>query len=210
MEINLLDQTVKINLDPRLRTGVMVSGGMDSAALLFLILKEINDTGMNIDLRVYNVPNVNDNAKLHSQDVVNYLEKYFNRKINLINIGDGSAVPLALIRKPAGELLSRGLVDVLYSGQNQFPEEAQTWPAYQAAKGNFVRRDPNKGDDVNAKFPFIRLHKHHILEIYRKFNILDLASITHSCTTQTSGRCQSCLWCVERSWAFSRLGLVDN
>lgn len=182
---------------------------MDSAIMLFLILKEINDSKLNADLTVYNVPNVNDNAVIYSRQVVDFLENYFNTKIKLVNIGDGTAEPLRLIRQPAGHLLESGQVDVLYSGQNQFPPEAEQWPAYHAARNGFVRRDPNLPDSDVAKFPFIKLYKHHILEIYRQFDLLELAKITHSCTAQKVGKCEQCLWCVERAWAFTRLGLED-
>jgi hypothetical protein len=209
MEIKTLDQTIRIDLDTEKRTGVLVSGGMDSAILLFLILKEIKDLNISVDLTVYNVPNVNDGAMVYSKQVVDYLEKYFDTKINLKNVGSGAASPLQLITAPAKLLLETGEVDVLYSGQNQFPEEAKTWKAYKDAQGLFKRRSPDAPDSNQAKFPFIRLHKHHILEIYRQSGVLNLASITHSCTTRVQGKCQECLWCKERTWAFTKLGLED-
>ena len=210
MELTVLDQTVKIQLDTAKRIGILLSGGMDSAIMLFLILKEIADNKLNVDLTVYNVPNVNDNAIVYSRRVVDYLERHFNTVIKLVNIGDGRATPLKLIKQPAAHLLESGQVDVLYSGQNQFPPEAQAWTAYQEATGGFVRRNPNEPDSAVAKFPFIKLYKHHILDIYRQFNLLELAAITHSCTAQKEGRCEQCLWCVERAWAFSKLGLTDE
>lgn len=209
MEIKTLDQTIRINLDTEKRTGVLVSGGLDSAILLFLLLKEIKDFNLDVDLTVYNVPNVNDGAMVYSKQVVDYLEKHFETKINLKNVGSGSASPLQLITSPAKLLLETGEIDVLYSGQNQFPEEAKTWQAYKNAQGLFKRKSPYAPESNQAKFPFIRLHKHHILEIYRQYDILDFASITHSCTTKVQGKCMECLWCKERTWAFTKLGLED-
>lgn len=209
MEITTLDRTVKIELNTDKRIGVLVSGGMDSAILLFLILKEIKDLNLSVDLTVYNIPNVNDGAMGYSRQVVDYLEKYFDTKINLKNVGSGSASSLQLITAPAKLLLETGEVDVLYSGQNQFPEEAKTWPAYKDAAGFFKRRSPETPDSDHAKFPFIRLEKYHILEIYKQSGVLDLARITHSCTARVNGKCQECLWCKERTWAFTKLGLED-
>lgn len=209
MEIITLDQTVKIKLDTDKRIGVLVSGGMDSAILLFLILKEIKDLNLSIDLTVYNVPNVNDGAAVYSRRVVDYLENYFDTEINLKKVGSETASSLQLITAPAKMLLETDQIDILYSGQNQFPEEAKTWQAYKDALGFFKRRNPYTPDSEQAKFPFIRLYKHHILEIYRQFNVLDLARITHSCTARTQGKCQECLWCTERAWAFTKLGLEE-
>lgn len=209
MEINTLDQIVKIDIDPEKRIGVLLSGGMDSAIMLFLILSDITQRDLDVDLTVYNVPNINDDAAIHSRQVVNYLEKYFNTEIKLINIGVGTATPLQLIKEPARQLLENKIVDVLYSGQNQFPEEARSWHSYKAAAGHFARKNPDNADTDTVKYPFIRLHKNHILEIYRQFNLLELAVITHSCTTKTQDKCNNCLWCEERAWAFTKLGLTD-
>lgn len=210
MEINVFDQTITINIDPTKKTGIMLSGGLDSAALLFLMLKDIHDRNLAVDLSVLNVPNVNDNAKLYSRQVVDYLENYYDTKINLMNIGDGTLPPRQLINQPASEMLNSGRIEMMYSGQNQFPPEASEWESYKKSVGRFQRRDPNLPDPVRGRFPFIKLYKHHILEIYRMFNILDLAKITHSCTRLTVGKCNECLWCDERSWAFSKLNLVDE
>jgi hypothetical protein len=210
MEIKVLDQLVKINIDPNKKIGVMLSGGMDSAIMLFLLLKEIKENNLNVDLTVYNVPNVVDNAAVYSRQVIEYLENYFNIKLKYVNIGDGRAEPLKLIRGPAGQLLKSQQADVLYSGQNQFPSEAANWNSYKEASGNFVRRSPDLPEEDHAKYPFIKLYKKHILELYRLFDQLDLAKITHSCTTLKEEKCHRCLWCEERAWAFSELGLEDN
>lgn len=210
MEINVLNQTVKINLEEGKHIGVMLSGGMDSAAMLFLILKEIKETGSNVRLSVYNVPNVSDNARYYSARVIEYLENYFNLKIKFENIGDGNAVHNKLVNAPADYLLDNNIVDILYSGQNQFPPVAEQWPSYVEVKDKVSRRNPELPDTPKVRYPFIKLYKHHILEIYRQFNILDLANLTHSCTASTTGKCEICLWCTERAWAFSKLGLTDG
>jgi hypothetical protein len=189
----------------------MLSGGMDSAVMLFLILKEITDKQINANLTVFNVPNINDNAFVHSKNVVDYLKKYFNITINLKNIGDGSAHHRKLINEPARALIENKIVDVLYSGQNQFPPESINWESYKALTADrFVRRDPDAPESMFVKYPFIKLYKHHILELYNQFDILDLAYITHSCTREKEIHCKQCLWCTERTWAFDQLKLEDK
>lgn len=208
MEITTLDLTISIDIDPEQRIGVLLSGGMDSAILLFLILTDIKNRNLTVDLTVYNVPNINDNAVVHSRRVVDYLEKYFDTVIPLVNIGVGDANSRQLVDKPARQLVATGQVDLIYSGQNQFPAEATSWDSYKQAHGTFVRRSPDS-PTVAGRYPFIRLQKDHILEIYRQFDLLEFASITHSCTARTQGKCNECLWCVERAWAFTKLGLTD-
>ena len=174
MEIKVFDQLVKIELDPTKKTGVLLSGGMDSSIMLFLILTEIKEKNLDINLTVYNVPNKNDNAAVHSKRVIDFLENYFCTKINFSSIGNGDLPSLKLINLPAKILLFSKKVDVLYSGQNQFPPEAQEWESYKKSLNSFSRRDPDLPELDNVKYPFIRLYKHHILELYRIFNILEL------------------------------------
>jgi len=210
MEIHTLNQTVSIDIDTSKKIGVLLSGGMDSAIMLFLLLKEIKDNNLTVDLTVYNVPNVNDNAAVYAGKIVEFLEKYFNTNIKFKSIGVGNAAPLKLIKQPATEILATKEVDIIYSGQNQFPFEARLWSAYKSAEGKFIRRNPSLPDPENVRFPFIKLYKNHILELYRQFDILELAAITHSCTVQKIGTCKECLWCIERTWAFTQLGLTDD
>lgn len=211
MKISTLDQIVIVNVPKNKKIGVMLSGGMDSAVMLFLILKEITDKKINSTLTVYNVPNINDNAIVHSKNVVDYLEKYFNITIDLKNIGNGGAHHRSLINDPARSLIENKIVDVLYSGQNQFPPESINWKSYkELGADRFVRRNPDAPESPFVKYPFIKLYKHHILELYNQFDILDLAYITHSCTQEKEIHCRQCLWCTERMWAFDQLKLKDK
>jgi hypothetical protein len=176
--------------------GVMLSGGMDSALLLFLLLTEINTSKRNIQLSVFNVPNNKDDARIHSRNVVSFLEKEFNTLINLIHIGDVSLHHQKMIRVPSRHILDNKLVDRLYVGINQNP------PIEFPVQGP-TRRNPDSAIPDNLSFPFIHLYKTHILEIYKKFNMLKLAEITHSCTESTNISCNSCFQCYERAWAYN-------
>jgi len=180
--------------------GVMVSGGMDSALLLYLLMLEKT---RDVKLQVFNVPNIKDNASKFSRAVVNYIENKFCEEIKYTNVGDGTLRHNFLTRIPATRILQNKIVERLYVGINQNPP-------VQFPKLGPWRQDPNSVIPNNLSFPFIKLYKNHILEIYKKFNVLDLVHITHSCTESLDTRCNECFQCYERAWAFSKLNLIDN
>jgi hypothetical protein len=183
--------------------GIMISGGMDSALAAFLIILENKNLNNLHRLTFFNVPNVADNAVYHSLKVINFLNEYFNTKLNLVNIGDGTIVHNKIINEPSKKILKNKLVDVLVSGINQNPK-------IDLGIEGPTRRNPDLPIPNNLMFPFIKLYKTDILGIYQQFNILDLAYITHSCTSFRYGRCNTCFQCKERQWAFDSLNLENK
>jgi 7-cyano-7-deazaguanine synthase in queuosine biosynthesis len=205
MKITCQDQTVAdIDIPNHLsHIGVMLSGGMDSSLMLFLILKEMLNLEKTITLTVFNVPK--GDSKTQSRKIVNFLEKEFNTSINLVHLGDITLPHNKIINVPVGYILDNKLVDRLYSGVNQNPPFE--FPNVMSPK----RKPPDSVIPDNLCFPFIRLYKTHILEIYKKFNVLELADLTQSCETQANNiRCNTCFHCHERAWAYTELNLIDN
>jgi hypothetical protein len=204
MKIICKDQTIiDMDIPEHLNhIGVMLSGGMDSTLLLFLILEKLSSLEKNISLTVFNVPK--NDSKTHSRKIVNFIENKYNRSINLIHLGDITLPHNKVINVPVGYILDNKLVDRLYSGVNQNPPF--NIPNVVSPK----RRDPNDTIPDNLSFPFIRLYKTHILEIYEQFDILDLANLTRSCEQKKDTKCNLCFHCYERAWAFKELNLIDK
>ena len=180
----------------------MFSGGMDSTILLFLLLKEIQDKKIDIKLTAFIVPVVALNATGYAFKVIDFLENYFQIKINSEIIGSGTLPHNLNIKVPAYLILYKKLVDKLYVAINQNPPIDFGVPPIN-------RRSPTDVIPDNLAFPFIHLYKNHILEIYRIFDVLDLAHITHSCGSSADIRCRKCFHCFERSWAFTELKLEE-
>lgn len=200
MIIQTLDKIVNIEIDPTQHIGAMLSGGMDSALMLYLILKE---KPLYTKLTVFNVPNTKDNARYFSTKIILFLENKFNCSIFFDYIGDITLAHNKIINYSVNYVLENKLVDVLYVGINQNP------PIDHFVSGP-TRRHPSKPIPKNLAFPFIHLYKTHILEIYKQLDILELADITHSCTENTGKRCNICFQCHERAWAYKELGLIDR
>lgn len=202
MLIDTLDLSIEINIPGSASTiGLMLSGGMDSALLGYLLLKEINEKKLSTKISFFNVPNDLDNADTYSNRIKNYYEKHFNKSIKLISVGKSGLPHNKIINY--GAKIAINYVDVLYSGVNQNP------PLDIGVAGP-IRRSPNLPDEPNAKFPFVKLYKTHILEIYKQLDIIDLAYIAHSCTESKYSTCNHCFQCKERQWAFDSLGIENK
>jgi hypothetical protein len=200
MILYTLDKIVKIEMDPSKHIGAMLSGGMDSALMLYIMLMAMP---LGTKLTVFNVPNVKDNAKYFSTKIASFLENKFNYPISIQNVGDTTLPHNKIINYSGKYILENKLVDILYVGINQNP------PVILPTTGPW-RRNPTDPVPKNLVFPFIDLYKTHILEIYKQLDILELADLTHSCTENIGQRCNICFQCYERAWAYKELGLIDR
>jgi len=178
--------------------GLLLSGGIDSAVLLYLLIK----SNPSINLQPFTIPKT-DGAYLYADPVI----EHFNRKFLLnipktIQVGDPTVYHRQQSATAVKEIFDKHPVDYLFVGINQNPPELDSLPGSpQRAKSS-----PNP----RVIFPFVDLYKHNILEFMYNNDQADLIDITHSCTEQQQGRCNRCWQCTERAWAFKQLGQTDT
>jgi len=200
MEENFGSNKQKISLEifSDKKYGILLSGGLDSAILLHLILK----ANRNIDLQCFTIPK-RDGAILYANPVIDYFNKQF--KINLpktIKVGDPTAHHRQQSVTAVKDIFQKYPVDFLFIAINKNPPELDDLDG--------APKRATKSDDPKIIFPFVDLLKTDILEILYDEDIEDLIELTHTCTEQTKGRCNRCWQCTERSWAFSKLGKIDT
>lgn len=189
---------MKFNLDQNLRYGIMLSGGLDSAILLGLLLLE----NENISIQPFTIPK-SDGAGLYADPVIEYMNAKFDTHVpKTIMVGDPTVYHRLQSRTAVREIFEKYPVDILYIAINKNPEELNSLPGA-------PNRD-TKSNDPRIVFPFVNLLKTEILNMAIDNNLEDLFDITHSCTEQQIGRCGQCWQCTERAWAFSKLLLCDN
>jgi hypothetical protein len=178
--------------------GILLSGGLDSAVLLYLLVS------VNSEIRIqpFTIAKT-DGAYLYADPVI----EHFNRKFNLsiprtIVVGDPTVYHRLQSTTAVKDIFEKHPVDYLYIGINQNPAEL--------ADLNGAPKRATKSNDSRIILPFVDLYKHNILEFMYDANQEDLVDITHSCTEQQQGRCNQCWQCTERAWAFKQLDKQDT
>jgi hypothetical protein len=190
-----------LNIDKKY--GIMLSGGLDSAVLMYLILKE----NKNVNIQPFSIPK-QDESHMFVPKILEFFEVLFDIEIpSTILIGDSSVhhsqqstVAIKQIFKDYAE------INFIYFATNQNPTHNFDYDRY--SKGSYpdrVKASPHP----KILMPFIEMYKDEILKIVFDNDQGELLKITHSCTEQKTGRCGQCFQCNERAWAFRQLDKTD-
>jgi len=191
---------------PILNLGVYLSGGIDSAALLCLILEERKLRRLDIPVTAFTI-NKRDGPAYHAVNVLNKIREHFNIEIEHIN-----DIPNDLDADKKGNIglkcmeYIHGLKPhmLLYMGINRMaPDDIR--PFRQQLLIDYGIEQVTR----YYRAPFLFLHKPQILDILYKLNCEDIIPYTHSCTVLKDGKCGECYSCKEREWGFTLLGKSD-
>jgi 7-cyano-7-deazaguanine synthase in queuosine biosynthesis len=198
--ISLSDGTTfKLQL-PLLRRniGVLVSGGLDSA-LLYYILKSLEIEDARYKVTPYTLER-DDGSKNHAQLVIDYVhDKLKIEKLPTIYMPIVQTDSNVQVAEGISKLLKEKLSLVYVGIITTLPEHA--------LHGVGSPYFPVDSELVN--YPLKQLTKDHVVDMIIKLGIDELFELTHSCVYDTVGRCNKCNRCNERAWAFTQLGLID-
>jgi 7-cyano-7-deazaguanine synthase in queuosine biosynthesis len=176
------------------RIGVLVSGGLDSALLFYLLMSMTNERYKIVPFTIRR----NDGSSSHAQPVIDYvtmslgLEPITTTYLDITEQDTEKQVAAGMreISKFNVNKIFIGLIDTM-------PEHTLHVPVH-----------PKPKDSYGYAYPLKDLTKAHIVDLVIKLGQQGLFNITHSCV-YPENRCRICNRCVEREWAFSELGLVD-
>lgn len=183
---------------------VFVSGGMDSAILLYALIKLNPD----VTVKSFCVPRSADDAETHSYRIHDKVAELLFQKIPYPElIGNHDEVNSLL---PTQELVKSGRFDIIYDGVNHQIPLGFDFPEFKDFDDSHSRGSrPWRVAGLRVKTPFLPLYKYHIIDLFYKLGVHELIEHTHSCTANTVGRCGKCMWCKEREWGFAQLGIED-
>lgn len=185
------------------RIGVMLSGGADSAILLYLLALERKMEGSDQELIPFTVARP-DGAWNYVKPIVDKINQMLGTTIrDPIQVGDPTLHHSQQGRSGEREARSKYKIDHFYYGSQQHPpKELIELPGIY----------PNRPDCIEmpgTTIPFALVDKRHTLGLYEVFQAWPLIELTHSCTALTEGRCGECYNCKEREWALSKLEIND-
>ena len=187
-----------IAVDENKKYGLLLSGGLDSAVLLYILVKECP----NINLQLFTIPK-HDGSALYADPIIDHFNRKFNLHLPATNfVGDPDVHHTRQSTVAIMEIFANYDLDVLFMGVTPNPVEL-----------NELDGAPNRKLESPVSrlvYPFASMTKDIILNIMFEAGQEDLVNITHSCTEQTVGRCNKCWQCTERKWAFDKIDKIDT
>ena len=193
-------RTISITLPKKeSRIAVLVSGGLDSAILYYLLLLENKLRGSIHEIVPISVMR-KEGSKYFSSLVIGHVNQMFQLPYSdPIIVGDNTLAEEEQVKSGVNHAIELGF-DIVYAGViEQLPQHMVNWQPI-----------PSK-ETARFKIPFQSINKSHIIDIIVKFKQEPLFYITHSCSGEQSqiGRCNGCNGCNERSWGFDQLKIID-
>jgi hypothetical protein len=186
------------------KIGVLVSGGSDSAVLLYMLALEAKRWG--VEIVTFTVPRT-DGAINYSPGIIECVSRLSGVQLPPpISIGD----PLnnhhsQQTRSGHREILEKySDIDLIYYGSQLVTPELENIPDVV-----YPWRPTRLFYSGKTICPFHDLTKEHTLDLYYKLDIVELLEYSHTCCVWPKGRCGVCYNCRERVWAFNKLGHSD-
>lgn len=187
------------------KVGIFFSGGLDSLALLSLIIIELKSKKSNIPCIAFTVekPTM---EPIYADRLLKLVINHFKFNIDHINYIPNQEPYTSLGR--IYPFFSFSIYQqynqkiLLYSASNNMPPE--DIKKFNGGLG-FIYKEQEY-----IKMPFINLYKPQIIDILYKLDIDYLIPYTHSCAKIPVGRCNQCYSCEERKWGFDALKLDDQ
>lgn len=181
---------------------LMLSGGLDSALLSYLVLKELPNTKLVLSsvchesLNYYNLFNV--------IAITNWLHERFPNRIQEHYIGYYKDRNEARNNrtKTRDRLIDKHQASGILTGMTLNPSDLMI-------EGRDESRDKEREFKITSSHgvphyrPFINDTKKAIAELYNKHDLQSLSKLTISCEAVEPPRpCKECWWCKEKYWAF--------
>jgi 7-cyano-7-deazaguanine synthase in queuosine biosynthesis len=195
---HVLDRRIlNIWLHPlRKRVGVLVSGGMDSALLYYLLVKLNAEAGFTHKITPYTIIREQGSIE-YSQTIVDYVNNLFDLPTLIIETVGNNALPEnQQVESGCRDVLTKS--NIIYLGLIEELEiHTIGW------------RPPIKWkESENRLYPFKDLNKSHLVDLIFQFKQEKLFELSHTCN-MPGPRCGACNGCNERRWGFEQMGYAD-
>ena len=169
--------------------GFFISGGFDSAVLLYICCLIRQQENLPSHFEIVTVPR-HDDSRLHSARIVEWMNNKFNIDLTTSIVGNPDLHHSKQVW--SGTTVVWNKLDYLLYGDTINPPTLPNGPV--RALENFW---PNK-----VIRPFIRACKDNVVQLAIELELNELMKISHTCTESKTLRCNICWQCRERAWAF--------
>jgi 7-cyano-7-deazaguanine synthase in queuosine biosynthesis len=210
--VNIIDNlTITIADSP---IGIMMSGGADSALLLYFLLKHSKNK-----IHIFTLANQQKRiTTTHSSlNVVSKCAELTDNYNFVHHITYEKEQNIKNLFKTPGQFLNDSTIAFLYSGVTKNPPACVT-DTFSAETTETSQRNPDVIRETlihnNLFTPWTNIDKQYICKIYNHYDLIDnLYPLTRSCEWAPgwkvedpgNGHCGRCWWCEERNWGFNKL-----
>jgi tRNA(Ile)-lysidine synthase TilS/MesJ len=177
---------------------VLISGGIDSTLLLYMLAKEIYETQSQTHLDCVSFRGGSVDVK-QIKPIIEYIQNKFST-----NITYNHSAPRRWIRDVVREVFEVCGSDYVFTGCNKVIVD-EFFPTKHIPGDT----PPDRGESFNERHirPFIEWDKKEIIQYYIKHDIIDLLKMTHSCGFLFQNECGECYFCMEKIWATKILNI---
>jgi hypothetical protein len=207
MEIEVGTPPVTVNVfipQGAKKIACLVSGGADSAVLLYMLAIDAQKYG--VELVTFTVPR-SDGAINYSPGIVECVNRLAGTNVPMpIAIGDPDNNHHSEQTRSGHRQILKDYTDIdyIYYGSQSVASELEN------IEGVVYPWRPERMFYPGKTIcPFFDLTKEHTLDLYFKLGIVELLKYSHTCCVWPVGRCEVCYNCIERKWAFTKLGQTD-
>lgn len=185
---------VKLNMTKD-EIGIFVSGGIDSAVLLRLMLSQSRKRHFHI----FTIDNQRDNALEHARNCISCAQDMYSQYDNTVS---HTELPPTHPLKVDQIVLQTAVLHraiPIYTATNHIP------PVEWFELSGVAPWRPWRLDQKKIRTPFLFLYKYHILSIIEEMEWYDILEHSHTCTEDPIGHCGECWQCNELKWAKNQL-----
>lgn len=190
-------RTLSLELPSTTKVGVLVSGGVDSTLLYYLLLHIKHQTNSSVDITPI-VIHRKEGSKHFARPIVERINQIFNiykkpKQLGNTMLPEPEQVESAV--KHAFYLLK---LETVYVGVISNREE------------HLIGFNPIPIiEHHSVQTPFKNLEKSHVVDMFYQLGIDHLLPFTHSCDQHETAACGLCNGCRERQWGFEQLDKSD-
>jgi hypothetical protein len=199
-----LEREFTFTIPPVDKIGIFMSGGLDSSAMLSLILKELDSTNRlnTVSLTAFTV-NKPTGEPLYTTRILKKFEEHFQIKIPHVNNISNTEEAISVGRMDHGVVVRtcKKFNGLMYLSGNNMPS-----PDIKLFNGGL---EFTYAETPFYQLPFLNLLKPQMIDILYKLGTDFIIPYAHSCSRQLIGKCNACYSCEERSWGFEQLSMVD-
>ena len=183
----MLVNNIKEILANNKHIGIFISGGFDSALLLYLVKVFQQDNKISL----FTVDRFNLSIK-YSKVVCDWINEKFNDNLTVNIVGNPKTLPDLQVRSGFKDAFNYD-VNIILLGDTTNPQEIT---------GGYFRQLSQNPKIIQ---PFFSVTKDKLVELAKEYNVLELLNITHSCGENTDQECGVCWNCKEKIWAMNKI-----